>query len=189
MEDKYFKLLQKNVGNDVKIVSSLAGGMMNEAYVVESSKGKFVYYISTAQANEMVDRKLEKETQNIAFDLGITSENVYFDLENGIKINRYIEGKSINNVNKFDYTKVAKLMIKFHSSKKQASTYYDPLNRLLNFKKEAEKLNKKIKEKEKEIENLNSEIEKLKAQRAKEVSKINEELVKRNLQVIGNSLE
>lgn len=138
MKEENFNLLKSIIGNDAEIVSELVGGMMNEAYIVKSSKGKFVYYISTAQANEMVDRKLEKETQNIAFDLGITSENVYFDLEKGIKINRFIDGKSINLVDEFDYKKVAKLMVKLHSSKKKASVYYDPLTRLANFKKEAE---------------------------------------------------
>ena len=138
MLEKYFELLKKVIGEDAKIESSLLGGMMNEAYIVSSSKGKFVYYISTAQANEMVDRKLEKETQNIAYDLGLTSENVYFDLKNGIKINRFIEGDSINNINEFDYKKVAELMAKFHKSSKKASVYYDPLTRLENFKKEAQ---------------------------------------------------
>lgn len=138
MLSKYLELLKSVIGEDAKIESTLVGGMMNEAYIVSSKKGKFVYYISTAQANEMVDRNLEKETQNIAFNLGITSENVYFDLKNGIKINRYIEGISINKVNEFDYKKVAKLMARLHGSKTKASVYYDPLTRLENFKKEAE---------------------------------------------------
>lgn len=138
MKEENFKLLKSVIGNDAEIVSELVGGMMNEAYIVKSNKGKFVYYISTAQANEMVDRNLEKETQNIAFELGITSENVYFDLKKGIKINRFIEGKSINLTDEFDYKEVAKLMVKLHSSKKKASVYYDPLTRLDGFKKEAE---------------------------------------------------
>ena len=138
MLEKHLKLLKSVIGEDAKVESTLVGGMMNEAYIVSSSKGKFVYYISTAQANEMVDRKLEKETQSIAFDLGITSENVYFDLDNGIKINRYIEGSSLNKIDEFDYKKVAELFVKFHTSPKKASVYYDPLGRLENYRKEAE---------------------------------------------------
>ena len=137
MKTEHLELLKKVIGTDAEVVSELVGGMMNEAYIVKSSKGKFVYYISTAQANEMVDRNLEKETQNIAFELGITSENVYFDLEKGIKINRFIEGSSLNKIDEFDYKKVAQLFAKYHASKKQASVYYDPLGRLDNYKKEA----------------------------------------------------
>lgn len=137
MEEEYLKLLKSIIGKDATIIKSLEGGMMNEAYIVSSSKGKFVYYISTKQANEMVDRKLEKETQNLAFSLQITSENVYFDLNKGIKINRFIEGDSLNHIDDFDYDKVAKLLATYHLSNKKASQYYDPLTRLENYKKEA----------------------------------------------------
>ena len=137
MTNEHLLLLKQVIGDDAEIISELVGGMMNEAYIVKSKQGKFVYYISTAQANEMVDRNLEKETQNIAFDLGLTSQNVYFDLEKGIKINRFIEGESLNKINEFDYKKVAELLYKFHSSNKKASVYYDPLGRLENYKKEA----------------------------------------------------
>lgn len=137
MKQEHLDLLKKVLGNDVEVVSELVGGMMNEAYIVKNDEGKYVYYISTAQANEMVDRNLEKETQNIAFSLGLTSENVYFDLKKGIKINRFIDGESLNKINEFDYKKVAELLVKFHSSNKKASVYYDPLGRLENYKKEA----------------------------------------------------
>mgnify|MGYP003314396451 CR=1 FL=1 len=138
MKEENLKLLKRKIGKDAEVVSNLVGGMMNEAYIVKSSKGKFVYYISTAQANEMVNRKLEKETQRIAFKLGITSKNIYFDLKKGIKINGFLEGFSLNLLKKYDYKEIAKLMLTFHSSKKKASVYYDPLTRLANYKNEAE---------------------------------------------------
>ena len=137
MKQEHLNLLHKVLGGDAKVVSELVGGMMNEAYIVENKEGKFVYYISTAQANEMVDRDLEKETLNIAYSLGITSENVYFYKVKGIKINRYLEGSSLNHLDDFDYQKVAKLLATYHNSSKKASVYYDPLGRLENYKKEA----------------------------------------------------
>ena len=137
MKQEHLDLLKKVLGDDAHVVSELVGGMMNEAYIVKNGNDRFVYYISTAQANEMVDRHLEKETQNIAYELGLTSENVYFDLEKGIKINRFLEGNSLNQINTFDYKKVAELLAKYHYSKKKASAYYDPLTRLENYKKEA----------------------------------------------------
>ena len=137
MKQEHLDLLKKVLGDDAKVVSELVGGMMNEAYIVQNKEGKFVYYISTAQANEMVDRDLEKETQNIAFSLGITSENIYFDNVKGIKINRFLEGDSLNHLDEFDYKKVAKLLATYHNSSKKASVYYDPLVRLENYKNEA----------------------------------------------------
>ena len=137
MKQEHLDLLKKVLGDDAKVVSELVGGLMNEAYIVQNKEGEFVYYISTAQANEMVDRDLEKETQNIAFSLGITSENVYFDKVKGIKINRFLEGDSLNHLDEFDYKKVAKLLATYHNSSKKASAYYDPLVRLENYKNEA----------------------------------------------------
>ena len=137
MKQEHLDLLKKVLGKNAEVVSELVGGMMNEAYIVKNEEGKYVYYISTAQANEMVDRNLEKETQNIAYELGITSENIYFDLEKGIKINRFLEGDSLNHIEEFDYKKVAELFVKYHTSSKKASFYYDPLERLENYKKEA----------------------------------------------------
>lgn len=137
MKKEHLDLLHKVLGDDAKVISELVGGMMNEAYIVENKEGKFVYYISTAQANEMVDRDHEKEAQNIAYSLGITSENIYFDKVNGIKINCFLEGSSLNYLDDFDYKKVAKLLATYHNSNKKASVYYDPLGRLENYKKEA----------------------------------------------------
>lgn len=138
MEQEKIELLKKVVGDDVEIISSLKGGMMNEAYIVKSKQGKFVYYISTAQANEMVDRPLEKKVLDISYNLGLTSKNIYFDFEKGIKINKFIEGDSINHIKEIDFAKVANLFFKYHSSKETSGVYYDPLNRLINYRKEAE---------------------------------------------------
>ena len=45
MVEKHLELLKKVIGSDAKIDSELVGGMMNEAYIVSSRLGRFVYYI------------------------------------------------------------------------------------------------------------------------------------------------
>lgn len=146
MLDKYLDLLKKQLGEDVKVLSSLHGGMMNEAYIVLSKKGKFVFYIPTSQANEMVDRKLEKETQDIAEDLNITRKTFYFDEKTGIKILKFIDGDSLNHIEEFNPKKVAELFNKLHSSNKLASMNYCPFNKLVSYKKEASSFVKKFDE-------------------------------------------
>ena len=111
------QLINKVLGEGSSIESPLVGGMMNISYIVKDKNNKrYVLYISTEQANEMVDRPLEKEHQAIAYLLGVTSKNIYFDVQKGIKINEYIEGSSIDKINEFDYDKIAELFHKFHSS-------------------------------------------------------------------------
>lgn len=137
--DKALELVKSVLGKDTVIVKPLVGGMMNLSYILKDKDGnRYVLYISTEQANEMVDRKLEKEHQAIAFGLGITSENVYFDTDKGIKINRFIEGSSIDKVSEFDYKKVAEVMKKFHSSKQLSKKDYSPFERFVgDYEKEA----------------------------------------------------
>ena len=138
-EKEILELLEKVLGKGSEIVSPLVGGMMNISYIVKDASGKkYVLYISTEQANEMVDRPLEKEHQRIINGLGITSKNVYFDTDKGIKINEYIEGSSIDKVDTFDYQKVAKLLKTLHSSPVLSREDYGPFDRFENtYEKEA----------------------------------------------------
>ena len=139
MEFEIEKLLVEVLGEGSSIIEPLVGGMMNISYIVkDASNKKYVLYISTEQANEMVDRPLEKEHQQIIYDLGITSKNIYFDTVNGIKINEYIEGSSIDKVSSFDYDKIAELFHKLHASKTLSKLDYDPFARFVNnYEKEA----------------------------------------------------
>ena len=130
-------LIQKVLGNDAKILHPLVGGMMNQSFVVEANNKKYVLYVSTEQANEMVDRCLERDNQRIVYELGITSKNVYFDTNKGIKINEYIEGSSLDKTDKYDVEKVASLLKKLHSSKTLSAEDYNPFGRFIGYENEA----------------------------------------------------
>jgi len=134
---KTTKILERAFGLGASVLSPLVGGMMNESYIVEHNNKKYVLYISTKQANEMVDRRRERKDQKIFYELGITSRNVYFDEENGIKINEYIEGVSIDHVSEFNYQKIAKLMHTFHDSKYLCEKDYLPFDRFNGYESEA----------------------------------------------------
>ena len=140
MEEKEVQSLIENaLGKGSEIVSPLVGGMMNISYIVKDASGKkYVLYISTEQANEMVDRLLEKEHQRIIYSIGITSRNVYFDVDKGIKINEFIEGSSIDKVTSFDYNKLATLFRDLHSSPVLSRQDYAPFTRFIDtYEKEA----------------------------------------------------
>lgn len=136
-EMKKEEILLKIFGNNASIDYPLVGGMMNESYIVTKDNKQYVMYISTAQANEMVDRKLEKEHIDIIYPLGITSKNVYFDTELGIKANEFIQGTSIDKINEFNYSKIASLFHKLHNSKKLSKLDYDPFKRFIGYESEA----------------------------------------------------
>ena len=137
MEKLINDLLNKVFNGDAKVVSPLVGGMMNQSYIIESKGKKYVLYISTEQANEMVDRPLEQANQKMIYDLGLTSKNIYFDTDKGIKINEYIEGKSLNNIDIFDSKKVAALLKAMHTSGKLSRDNYNPFKRFVAYEDEA----------------------------------------------------
>ena len=131
------ELIRHVLSKDAFVISPLIGGMMNESYIVSSNNKKYVLYMPTKQANEMVDRPLEKANQSIVYSLGITSKNVYFDVNSGIKINEFIEGSSIDKTNDYDIKKVAKVLQILHESKELSQEDYQPFKRFMGYEAEA----------------------------------------------------
>ncbi len=127
-----------------EIISPLVGGMMNQSFIVSNKGKKYVLYISTEQANEMVDRPLEKDNQRIVYSLGITSKNIYFDIDKGIKVNEYIEGSSLDKADSYDVNKVATLLKTLHSSKELSKEDYHPFKRFIAYEKEAKEYQKEL---------------------------------------------
>ena len=84
------QVIKEHLGEGAKIEKQILGGMMNNSFLVSYKNKKYILYMPTAQANEMVDRKEEKRHLDIVYPLGITSKNVYFNIEQGIKINEFI---------------------------------------------------------------------------------------------------
>lgn len=138
-KEKVEELLVKVLGEGVEIVHEMLGGMMNISYLVKDKNDKkYIIYIPTEQANEMVDRPLEKEHQRIIYELGLTSKNVYFDEKAGIKINEFIEGDSLDKIAGFDYDKIATMFHKLHNSVMLSRVDYAPFTRFINeYEKEA----------------------------------------------------
>ncbi len=134
-------LIKQILGADAKILTPLFGGMMNESYIVSTKDKKYVLYIATAQANEMVNRPLERDNQQIIYNLGITSKNIYFDTDKGIKINEYIEGSSLDHLDSYDVKKVANLLKTMHNSPTLSKEDYHPFKRFIAYELEAETFN------------------------------------------------
>lgn len=131
-------------GENAKLLYELRGGMMNESFVVENNNKKYVLYVATKQANEMVDRYQELENHEIVYKLGLTSKNIYFDVHTGIKVNRFIEGDSLNHLEDYDADKIAKLLRTLHTSKILANSDYLPFERLEQFISTRKKLTSTI---------------------------------------------
>lgn len=141
----FIKLRSDLENNRIKPLAKLQGGMMNRSQIIELEGKKYVWYTPTAQANEMVDRKLEKSNIDKVYPLGITSKNLVF-YSDGMKINEFIEGSSLNLIDDFDTKEVAKLLHKLHDSNVLSDKDYLPFVKVENYIKETESLNIKLDE-------------------------------------------
>ena len=130
-------IIKKYLGETAQIEKQILGGMMNGSFLVDYQDKKYILYMPTAQANEMVNRKEEKRHLDIVYPLGVTSKNVYFDVPNGIKINEFIDGESLNNLDNYNEQKVADILKKLHKSGLKSNLDYQPFERFLGFEKEA----------------------------------------------------
>lgn len=132
------ELIKNVLGNDAHIVKQILGGMMNESYLVQARKKHYIWYIPTVHANEMVNRYLERDNQRIIYKLGITSRNVYFDPDSGVKINEFIEGFSLDKLDpkEIDLNRVAGIIKYIHNNPIKCQEDYLPFRRLLSYEKE-----------------------------------------------------
>lgn len=122
----------RNIYNDDKLIfdkSRFAGGLTNYNYIMEIHGEEYVIRQPGGMTDLMIDRKIEKINNQIACEIGINSECVHFNEDNGIKISKYIQNSKnigqINPSNIENIEKVTKLMKRTHSSKNSFPNVFD----------------------------------------------------------------
>lgn len=123
-----------NINPNLEYITRFPGGMSNFTYLVQDreTKEKFVYRYPGDGAFNFVDYEQEQAALTEAFNLGLTSETVYFDSEQGIKLAKYVEGHNLT-TQEIDYQLVIDYLDKFHSSNFRNLKPYDHLTRLAKY--------------------------------------------------------
>lgn len=134
MELEIIKLAQDILKTDVKIVERLLGGMSNYTYIIEANGKKYTFRKPGEKAENFVSRTIELKNIKLVEPLGITNHMVYLDLETGIKINEYVEGKVLSTLPRLNYLKqVADTLKVLHQSGLKAENNYDHIKRLSDY--------------------------------------------------------
>lgn len=133
MNKAHINALQE-INPNLKLVSRFSGGMSNFTYLVEdsSTKEKFVFRYPGDGANNFVDYTHEYQALQEGFKLGLTSETVYFDVQSGIKLAKYVEGDNLTDKD-VDHHAVIEYLDKFHSSNFHSLANYDHFGRLTKY--------------------------------------------------------
>jgi len=118
--------------NDDSIIfdkSRFAGGLTNYNYIMNIKGTEYVVRQPGGMTNQMIDRKIEKINNNIASELGLNSECVYFDDASGIKVSLYIKDSKnftlADPCNPANLRSVSCLMKKTHTGPKNFPNLFD----------------------------------------------------------------
>lgn len=68
------------------------GGMTNHTYAVEIKRKKFLFRLPGEGTEQLINRKDEKVSSELASKIGADTELIYFNAETGVKVASYIEG-------------------------------------------------------------------------------------------------
>lgn len=123
--------LRKIYKNDnIKIVERLLGGMSNYTYLAKVNDLLVVIRVVDPKLNIFVNRYHELDHIKKLNEAGFTNDLIYFDLDNGTKISKYIKGFSlVNGLLEEDIKETAKTLKRLHQ-KNLTGHHYDFINRI-----------------------------------------------------------
>ena len=118
IKQKIEKLLSKE--EEIVNVERL-GGMTNNNYLVETKNRKFIVKFFGKGTDKLINRIAEKNNLENLRDLELDVENYIFDIEEGIKVNEYIENAITFDAHyiKTKNKEVAGILQKVHGSGKE----------------------------------------------------------------------
>lgn len=119
--------------DDFEVLQRLMGGRSNFTYIVRVQDTKYTVRIVGKNGNFFVNREQEKKNLSQVNHLGINNETIYLDLKSGVKVSKYIEGVSLNELEIARFIPdVAKILKTLH----QADLFsydYKPFDRLQSY--------------------------------------------------------
>ena len=118
IKQKIEKLLYKE--EEIVNVERL-GGMTNNNYLVETTNRKFIVKFFGKGTDKLINRIEEKNNLEKLRDLELDVENYIFDINEGIKVNEYIENATTFDAHyiKTKNKEVAEILQKVHGSGKE----------------------------------------------------------------------
>ena len=122
MKELIKQKIEKLLSKEEEIVSvEKLGGMTNNNYLVETTDRKFIVKLFGKGTEKLINRIAEKNNLEKLRDLELDVENYIFDINEGIKVNEYIENAITFDAHyiKTKNKEVAGILQKVHGSGKE----------------------------------------------------------------------
>lgn len=117
--------------SNVEVIERLKGGVSHYTYLIHVLGKKYTYRKIGEGGNLFVDRKTEFQTIKRIEPLELNSNVLFFDIETGSKIQEFVEGTVLTNL---DYTNhlndVVDVLKKLHGQSYEDANDYGLINRL-----------------------------------------------------------
>ncbi len=88
--------LFRNVRQEDIKLELLSGALTNVCYKVTIGRAAYVLRLAGEGTSDYIDRAAEKYNARVAAAAGINVDVIYFDVENGTMVTRFVEGISMN---------------------------------------------------------------------------------------------
>lgn len=125
--DKIKQIVENQLNTKVHSVERLHGGMSNYNYLVETTLGRLVVRVPGENAEKFVNREIEKYHIDLVSGHQINQEVLYADIDSGIKISRYLEGRGLDEV-QIKANDIVALMKRYHALTSEVD--YAPFERI-----------------------------------------------------------
>ena len=111
------------------------GGMTNQNYLVKTTNKQYIVKFFGKGTEKLINRQDEKYNLELLKDLDLDVKNYLFDIEDGIKVNEYIESAitldSTSIKTKFD--KIAPILQTIHASGKELRGEFAPFEEIKKY--------------------------------------------------------
>ena len=113
--------IEKLLSEEEMVSVERLGGMTNNNYLVETTNRKFIVKFFGKGTEKLINRIAEKNNLENLRDLELDVENYIFDINEGIKVNEYIENATTFDAHyiKTKNKEVAEILQKVHGSGKE----------------------------------------------------------------------
>lgn len=115
------------------------GGLTNRTYKVEADEGSYMVRLPGEGTEEIINRKDEKVSTELACNIGIDAKLYYFDAETGIKVSEYIENSQTMNSQSLkdenNIKKMAEIFKILHTSGVNTNVSFDVINMAETYEK------------------------------------------------------
>ncbi len=140
MNSKDFDLILKLCKDELKICNlnnikiQRLGGLTNRNYMVDTEAGLYIVRLPGEGTEELINRKEEHICTDLANQIDIDSQLLYFDDKTGIKISRYIHGAKTMNYSlvrdRQNMKAIAELLNKMHSCGESIPVIFDVFEKI-----------------------------------------------------------